>query len=190
MCSCVSASTPGTTRSSTRGPPPSASSRSASCSLSSTTVPTPASSAERQLGLGLRVAVQVEPLGREAGAQGEVQLAPGGDVAAEPLLGEHPQHRGARERLRREHDLAGAAVRVRQRRRERARRGAQVLLGDDVGGRAELARQLAGVAAADAQHAVRDRGVLGIHRSRRLSTRAGPRHARGQAPRGGSAPTA
>ena len=163
MCSWVSASTPGTTRISRRGPPPSACSRSASCSLSITTVPTPASSAISQLGLGLRVAVQVQPLGGEAGAQGEVQLAARGDVAAQALLGEDTQDGGAREGLGGEDDLAGAVVDAGQRLGERARAGAQVVLGHDVGGRAELARQLARVAAADAEHAVRDGGVPGVH---------------------------
>ena len=178
MCSCVSASTPGTTRMSRRGPPPSACSRSASCSLSITTVPTRASSASSQLGLRLRVAVQVQPLGREAGAQGEVQLAAGGDVAAEALLGEDTQHRRAREGLGGEDHLAGAVVHARQRLGEGAGAAPEIVLRDDVGGRAELARQLAGVAAADAEHAVRDGGVLGVH------GRAGYLRARrGRAPR-------
>ena len=120
MCSWVSASTPGTTRMSRREPP---FSRSASCSLSITTVPTPASQRHVQLGVGLGVAVQVEPPGLEAGAQGEVQLAAGRHIAAQALLGEHAQHRRAREGLGGEHDLAGPLVDASQRVRRRCAPG-------------------------------------------------------------------
>ena len=48
-----------------------------------------------QLGLGLVVAVHVDPLRLEPAAQRQVQLAAGGDVAGEPLLGEQPVGGGA-----------------------------------------------------------------------------------------------
>ena len=102
-----------------------------------------------QLRLRLRVAVEDDPLGLEAGDEREMQLAAGGHVAPQPLLGEQAQHRRAGEGLGGEDDVevgvAGLAGRV----EEGAGAGAQVLLGDDVGGRAELARELDRVAAAD-----------------------------------------
>ena len=60
-----------------------------------------------------------------------MQLAAGRHVAAQALVGEHAQDRGAGERLRGEHDLARPAVRVGQNRREGARGGTQVRLGDE-----------------------------------------------------------
>ena len=92
--------------------------------------------------------MQDDPLGREAGGEREMQLAAGGHVAPQPLLGEQAQHGGAGEGLGGEHDVevgvAGVAAGV----EESAGAGAQVVLGDDVGGRAELARELDRVAAA------------------------------------------
>jgi hypothetical protein len=129
-----------------------------------------------QLRLRLGVAVQVQALGREAGAQGEVQLAARGDVAAQPLLGEDRQHGGAGEGLGGEDDLARAVVGLGERGEQRPRPVVQVRLGDDVDGRAELARELHGVAAADGQAALGHGGVLwvhgGAHARRKLPTRA------------------
>ena len=101
-----------------------------------------------QLGRGLVVAVHVDPLGIEAGAQREVQLAAGRDVAGQSGLGEDPQRRGAGERLARVEDLEVVGARG-EGVLDRAGAQAQVVLGVDVGGRAELARQLDHVTAAD-----------------------------------------
>ena len=63
----------------------------------------------------LVVAVDDEPLAIEPGAQRERELACGGDVGAEALLGEQPQHRDRRERLRPVRDQrirGGRAVRA------------------------------------------------------------------------------
>ena len=70
-------------------------------------------------------------------------------------------HRRARERLGGEQHLEVVGARG-ERVDERARAGAQVVLGDDVGRRAELARELDSVAAADLEvpglgHAAADR---------------------------------
>ena len=94
-----------------------------------------------------------DPLGSKAGAQREVQLAGGGDVTPEALLREQRHHGGAGKRLRGEDDLEVVVAGPRAGLDERARARAQVILGDDVGGRAELARQLDHVAAADLQAA-------------------------------------
>ena len=106
-----------------------------------------------QLRLGLRVAVQHDPLGREARVQREVQLAAGGHVAPQALLREQREHGGAGERLGGEHHVEVLVARLRAGLHEGARARAQVVLGDHVGGRAELARQLDRVAAADLQAA-------------------------------------
>src|SRR5271166_213137 len=53
----------------------------------------------------LRVAVHHDPLRREAGGEGEMELAGGGHVAPQPLSREHGQHGCAGKRLRGEHDL-------------------------------------------------------------------------------------
>ena len=50
-----------------------------------------------ELGLGLVVAVHVDPRRVEARAERQVQLAAGGDVAGEPLLGEQAVGGGAAE---------------------------------------------------------------------------------------------
>ena len=163
IASCVSASTPGVTRRSTR------------CVASAEQLrepqrllpvvehdrADPGVHGHRQLRARLGVAVQVDALGREAGVQREVQLAARGDVAAEPLLGEQPQHGRARQRLGGEHDLAGPVVVGGQGVAEGAGAGAQVVLGEHVGGRAVLARDRLRVAAADQQPAVADLRGLG-----------------------------
>ncbi len=163
MCSWVSASTPGTTRRSSRGPPPSAWRRSASCSLSSTTVPTPASTAIRSSASDLALPCRYRRPGSNPARSARCSSPPEATSQPEPLLGEDAQDGRAREGLRREDDLAGAVVHPRQRVHERTRPGAQVVLAHHVGRGAELPSELAGVAAADAQHAVRDGGGLGIH---------------------------
>ena len=99
--------------------------------------------------------------------QREVQLARRGDVDAQPLLGEDPQHRGAGEGLGGEQHARPAAVVGAHRAHELARPRAQVVLGHDVGGRAELARELEDVAAADREPALVHGRGLGVDGQRR-----------------------
>ena len=101
---------------------------------------------EEDLRVGLVVAVHVDAVGVEAGAERHVQLAAGGDVDREPLLGEEPVGGGAGQRLAGEEDLkvGGAAV---EGIAVGAGAGADVVLGVDVGGGAELLGQLDHVAA-------------------------------------------
>ena len=105
-----------------------------------------------ELGVALVVAVHVDPLGVEAGVQRQVQLAAGGDVAGEPLLGEEPQGRRAGKGLAREDDLEVVGA-LGEGGLDRAGAGAHVVLRVDVGGRAELGRELDHVAAADLESA-------------------------------------
>ena len=101
---------------------------------------------EEDLLVGLVVAVHVDAVGVEAGAQGHVQLAAGGDVDREPLLGEEPVGGGAGERLAGEEDLEVGAAAL-EGLAVGAGAGADVVLGVEVGRRAELRRQLDHVAA-------------------------------------------
>ncbi len=103
-----------------------------------------------QLGLGLGVAVEVDGRRIEAGPESEVKLAPGGHVTPQALLNEHPIDGRAWERLGAKQNRPVAVARG-ERVRERPSPGPQVVLGHDVGGRAELPNQLDGVAAADLQ---------------------------------------
>ncbi len=113
---------------------------------------------------GLRVAVEDDPVAVEAGLLGQRELAAGRDVDAQALLVEDPQDRRAGEGLGGEDDLA-----VAHRGGELARAGAQVVLGDGVQRRAELAREFARVAAADGQAAAIDlRGLADRARPGRL----------------------
>ena len=103
---------------------------------------------EPDLVLGLVVAVHVDASGVEAGGQRQVQLAAGGDVDRQALIGEEPVGGGAGQRLARVQHLEvvgplgeGAEV--------GARPDAHVVLVVDVGGGAELGRELDHVAAAD-----------------------------------------
>ena len=119
--------------------------------------------------------MQDDPLGREAGAQREVQLAAGGDVAPQALLREQPrstavQGNALEANTTSKSSWPAAAHRL----DERARARAQVVLGDDVGGRAELARELDRVAAADLEvaalvHAAAERKH--VRKTRRRSHR-------------------
>jgi hypothetical protein len=115
-----------------------------------------------QLLLRLGVAVQVDALGREARLQRQVQLPAGGDVDAQVLAGEQPQHGGDRACLGGEYHLARTVVVGLDRSGERARAGAQVVLGHHVRRRAELARELDRVAAADREPAVLGGRCLGV----------------------------
>ena len=99
----VWASTPGVTRTSTFGRSPSsawsAARRSSSSKLSTTMRPTPASQRRAQLVERLVVAVQHEAVGGDAGGEGDVQLAAGGDVEVHALLVGEAGHGQAQERL-------------------------------------------------------------------------------------------
>ena len=100
--------------------------------------------------VGLVVAVHVDAGRVEARGERQVELTAGGDVDRQPLLGEQLVGGGGREGLAGEEDLAvdaaaleGLAV--------GAGAGAQVVLGVDVGGGAELFGDGEDVAAADLQ---------------------------------------
>jgi len=73
--------------------------------------------------------------------RGEEQLAAGGHVAGQPLLGQQPVDSRAGERLGGEQHVV-IAVAGTQRVDERARPGPQIVLGHHVHGRPELAGQL------------------------------------------------
>ncbi len=103
---------------------------------------------EEDLLVALVVAVHVDAGRVEAGAQRHVQLAAGGDVDREALLGEQPVGGGAGKGLAGEEDFEvgsspgeGLAVGARPR--------AHLLLGVDVGGGAVLGGELDHVAAGD-----------------------------------------
>ena len=119
---------------------------------------------EEDLLVALVVAVHVDAGGVEAGAQRHVQLAARGDVDREALLGEEPVGGGAGQRLAGEEHLEvgpapleGLAV--------GAGPGPHVVLGVDVGGRAELRRQIDHVAAGDLEvTALVDAAAAGVDR--------------------------
>ena len=107
-----------------------------------------------QLGLGLGVAVQHDPLGRES-------PAPSARCSSPPEATSHHRPSSANssstavqgKALEANTTWKSSCPRRRPACHERARARAQIVLGDDVGGRAELARQLDRVAAADLQPA-------------------------------------
>ena len=86
--------------------------------------------------------------GSKPAAQRHVQLAAGGDVDREPLLGEEPVRRRAGERLAGEDDLEVAAAAL-EGLAVGAGAGAEVVLGIDVGRGAELGGEVDDVAAGD-----------------------------------------
>ena len=147
-------------------------------------MPDPGLDRASQLGLRLVVAVQVDPPGLEARPERHVQLAARGDVDREPLLAQHPVGGGERGRLARVDDLeVGHAGR--EGIQVGAGAGADVVLGVDVGGGAELARQLDHVAAADLEVAGRVHAAAQrVHRRAldRVCVR-GRRHRAGHYPR-------
>ena len=107
--SCVTASTPGVSRTSTRCTP-AAAARSASSGASSTTA-APAAAARAELLVRLVVAVEEDPLAGDLRGLREGELAERRDVGADALVGEHAQQRDVRERLRPVDDeRAGAAA--------------------------------------------------------------------------------
>ena len=159
--SCVSASIPGVTRTRNRSAP-------AACALRARRASRGRGGARlrrapQQLVL-LVVAVHHEPFSVDPRAQGERELAGGGDVGAEPFLGEQPQQRDRRERLRPVHDeRSGAACAV------RASLVSQRLVVVDDEGRAVAARELRRAHAADDELAVVDAGGIG----KQLASRPG-----------------
>ena len=94
-----------------------------------------------------------EPARIEARAQGKVELARRGDVAAEAFLREEAHHRACRERLGGEQNLVVGLTGGFEAGAKRARTGAQVVLGDDVGRRAVALGELDHVTAADLEAA-------------------------------------
>jgi hypothetical protein len=92
--------------------------------------------------------MHVDPRRVEARGEGDVELAAGGDVDREPLLGEEPVGGGGREGLAREEDLAGDAAAF-EGLAVGVGAGAHVGFGVDVGGGAVRFDQLDDVAAAD-----------------------------------------
>ena len=133
-----------------------------------------------QLRRGLRVAVQDDPVALVAGVARQCELAPGGDVDAQPLLLEDPEHRRARERLAGEHDLP-----VPHRGPELPRAVAQIVLGDGVQRRPELARELERVAPTDRQATGVDARRLGVEVADRSGHEGGDARAQRRAERGG-----
>ena len=105
-----------------------------------------------QLHLGLGVAVHVRPTGVEAGTERQRELAAGRHVAGQSLLCQHAVDGRAGECLGREQHVE-VPVASRERVGQLACPAAQVVLHHDVGGCAELARQLQRVAAAHLQPA-------------------------------------
>ncbi len=107
-----------------------------------------------QLGHALVVAVERQPLHREAGPQRHSQLAAGADVEGQALLGHPPGDRGAQERLARVVDVAVGSPFRPERVAPRPAAAAEVVLVQDVRGGAELRREVADVDAPEAQDAV------------------------------------
>ena len=106
MYSCVCASTPGVTRTSTARRAHALAPRALRCGRARrrsrpTIRPMPIVERHAQLGFGLVVAVEHHPRRREPGPVREERFAAGGDVEVEPLLGDEPGHRPAQERLAR-----------------------------------------------------------------------------------------
>ena len=109
-----------------------------------------------QLGLALVVAVQDQPVGRDAGRQRDVQLAAGGHVEVHPLLVDQPCHGQAQERL------GGVGHPVAEGGHGLAAPGAEVVLVIDEQRRTELGGQFGDRASADGQRPVgQDLGRVG-----------------------------
>ena len=142
------------------------------------------------LGDRLVVAVEVDALGGKASGAGRGQLAAGGDVQREVLLGHQLAHRPAAEGLARVDDLVEVGARP-EGRVIGAALVAQRLLVVDEQRRAELVRQVHDVAAADLEVAG---GVVhgGVRVDERVRHGGNPtiRCTRGQGARGGAAPPA
>ena len=129
----------------------------------------------------------------EAAPQSQLKLSRGGHVAAEALFCEEAHDGGGRERLRCEKDLEVGLPGGLEGGDEGTRARPQVLLGDDVGGRAVLRGQLDQVTAADLEVAVlvdaaaervdvRERLRAG-HRRAIIAVAAGARRCRARARR-------
>ena len=184
MCSWVSASTPGTTRTRQRWRRPAGTMRSSLLGVGAVDDDRADAGVDRRAQLGLRTsrcrAGRSSPGRSPPSARGAARRREA-HVDAQPLLGEDPQRGRAGERLGGEDDLAGPGGRPRAR-LERPRAVAQVVLGDDVGGRAELARELDGVAAADGQRARPRRTSAAGTRWRPSSCGGGSCHVRAASP--------
>ena len=161
--SCVSASIPGVMRTSIRSTP-AARARSSSSTESRTTYAACASTAAASSLVRLVVAVDHQPLGRDAGVLREAQLAEGRHVGAEPLVGEQAQDRDVRERLRPVDDEC-----VRRRGPVRPCARPDRLLAVDDERRAELVRERRRAGAADRQLAVDDLRRVGEELEGRVS---------------------
>ena len=130
---------------------------------------------EANLVVGLVVAVHVDPSGVEAGGQRQVQLAAGGDVHRQALLAKEPVGGAAGKGLARVEDLE-AIGQLGEGAEIGAGPVAHVVLGIDVGGGAELGRQVDDVAAPDLEvAAVVDPAAVRIDRGPGDRVRAGDR---------------
>ena len=136
--------------------------RAGSSGASSTTV-APASAAAAQLLVRLVVAVEEDALAGDARRLREGELAERRDVGADALVGEHPQQRDVRERLRPVDD-----ERVRRGVAVRARLRADRLLAVDDERRPVLGRELGRGDAAERELAVRRSGGIGEKLEHRL----------------------
>ena len=105
-----------------------------------------------ELGLGLVVAVHVNPSGIEAGGERHVQLPTRRDVGRKPLLDAEPIGRRHRQRFAREQHLVVAGALL-ERPPVLAGPPADVVLGIDVGRRAELLGELDQVTPGDLEAA-------------------------------------
>ena len=129
------------------------SSRSMSSKLSTTTRPRPCSTASSSSSSVLALPCMTSRAGIGARLDGGEDLAAARDVEVQALLDHHPLNRRARERFRRERQIAArpaAAERV----EVVARPVPQRVLGDDDGGGAELGGHVVEPAPADHQGAV------------------------------------
>ncbi len=111
--------------------------------------PDPVAQRHPQLGLGLGVAVQHDPLGREARVSARCSSPPEATSHHSPSCGEQLSTAVQGKALEANTTWKSSWPASRPASQERAGAGAQVVLGDDVGRRPELARQLDRVAAAD-----------------------------------------
>ena len=171
IASCVSASTPGVTRTSTRRTP-AAAARLASSGASSTTVAPASAAAARSSSSDLLLPCTTSWSPVEPGRARERELAERRDVGAEPFLGEQPQHRDVRERLRPVDD-----ERARSRGAEGAGALAQRLLAVDDERRAEARGELGRRDPAERELAVAIAAELGeeLEHARRARRAVRPR---------------
>jgi hypothetical protein len=101
----------------------------------------------RKLRRRLVVAVHQDPLGREAGAQGDLKLATGGHIQTQTLLGDPGCDRHREESLGRVVDVAAGECRP-----ERATARPEVRLVQEERGRAELGGEVSNVMTGQEHH--------------------------------------